>query len=331
MSVKASPARIGAFVVGAIVLLVASLVVFGSGRFFRPTQDYVTYFQGSLSGLSVGAPVTYRGIQVGTVTDIRVEMFVREMTSRIPVYFEVLPEEFTIVGQVAGTQEERIRALIDAGLRAQLVSQSLVTGQLAIELDTHPGTPVNLVGADPAVIEIPSIPSTVQRLMGELQRLQLDQLVDSADRLISDVNALIATPEAQRLLPVLLNVAGRAEGLVETLETEIGATAAGLRSTAEAATAALDQGRGTIASLDSELSPAVTDLRALIEQLNARLPETLDRLDGTLATVDTSIRPDAAVMRDLRRALDEFANASRSVRELADTIERNPSVLIRGR
>lgn len=331
MSAKANPARIGLFVVGAVVLLVASVIVFGSGAFFRQADTYVTYFEGSLSGLRVGAPVTFRGIPIGSVTDVRVEMFPQEMQSRIPVYFNVFPEEFTVMGEVTGTREERLQALIEAGLRAQLVSQSLVTGQLAIEISMHPEAPARRVGADPSVIEIPSVPSTVQQLMGELRQLQLNQLVNSAGRLIDDVDALVSTPEARQLMPALLQLSEDARRLVDTLDSEVGLTGEHLRSTADAATAVFDRGDRTLETIEPQVVQALQDLRILAETLETAVPGLLARLDTTLDSIDASIQPDAAVIRDLRNALQQAANAARSVRELADAIERNPGILLRGR
>ena len=93
MAKQASKTLIGAFVLGAVVLIVSGLMVFGSGRFFTKTYAYVMYFEGSVKGLTVGAPVVFRGVKIGSVTDIVLLTDLKDMTVQIPVYIEVIPEE----------------------------------------------------------------------------------------------------------------------------------------------------------------------------------------------------------------------------------------------
>lgn len=331
MSVKANPTRIGFFVIGAIVLLVGCLIVFGGGKFFKRTLPFVAFFDGSMSGLNVGAPVTFRGISIGSVTEVKVQIFPDELKARIPVYFQVTPDQLEIMEAWGGTRQERIKNLIEAGLRAQLVSQSLVTGQLAIELNFQPGTPVNLIKADPSVVEIPTLPSPIQQLMGELQKVKLDQLVDSANALINKTTALVSAPEIQELAPDIAKLLTNATALLADLDADIKPMVASLRGATEGAQTLFDRGANAVAKLDAELVPAIADIRQLARELDQRLPTTLRRLDATLAAVDDSVQPDAALMKDLRATLKQFASAARSVRELADTLERDPSALIRGK
>lgn len=331
MSIKANPTRIGFFVIGAIVLLVGCLIVFGSGKFFEKTMPFVAFFEGSLSGLSVGTPVTFRGIPVGSVTDVKVQLFPKDLTTRIPVYFDVVQEDLEIMGEVTGTRQERIKKLIDVGMRAQLVSQSLVTGQLGIEISMQPGTAVKLVKGDPTVVEMPTVPSPIQQLMGELQKVKLDQLVESANALISQVATIVSAPEVQELAPEVASLIAEARTLLVDLDAEIKPTGTSLRGATDAAKMMLDQGQDTLAKIDAGLSPAIADARQLVRELDTGLPATLRRLDATLAAVDASVKPDAAVMKDIRSTLSQVANAARSLRKLADTLERDPSALIRGK
>ena len=70
MGSKISPTVIGAFVVGAIICMVAGVLLFGGGKFFTEKLPYVLFFDSSVEGLNVGAPVIFRGVQVGQVTEI---------------------------------------------------------------------------------------------------------------------------------------------------------------------------------------------------------------------------------------------------------------------
>ncbi len=140
MSAKANKSLIGAFVLGATALAVAGVVIFGSGRFFRKPHMFVMYFPGSVKGLNVGAPVMFRGVKVGQVTDMKVNFYGKELNILIPVYIELDPRTDVLVsGDVPKGQY--LKALIKKGLRAQLQMQSFITGQLLIDLDFHPGKP----------------------------------------------------------------------------------------------------------------------------------------------------------------------------------------------
>ena len=86
MGRKANPVMIGAFVVGAIALAVVGIVVFGSGRLFADTTPFVMYFSGSVDGLSVGSPVKFKGVEIGGVTSIQLDL---GEEARIPVWIEV--------------------------------------------------------------------------------------------------------------------------------------------------------------------------------------------------------------------------------------------------
>lgn len=344
MSAKANPTWIGAFVVGAIVLFVGSLVAFGTGKFLDTKYTFVSYFEGSLAGLAVGSPVTFRGVPIGAVTNIQAQLNVQTLTAKIPVFFEVSPGSFTLEGTGAAPDEsaeavyERARKLIDKGLRAELVSQSLVTGKLAIQLNFQPGTKVRLVGAPPGVVEIPTVPSAVQMLFGELQGLDLNQLVKASTKLVKDLDAVLASKDAKEIAPELKALIEDARVFMATLDIEMVPTLQSVRGAANSAEAAFDVTKTTLANVDRQLQPAIVDARRLVRQLEAQVPKSLARLDSALATaqqaldgVDNAIRSDSATMKDLRRALVEFAAASRAVRNLADELERNPSVIIRGK
>src|SRR6478609_6690502 len=136
MSTRANPKLIGGFVLGAIALVIIGLLAFGSGQYFAPKGKAVLYFAGSLAGLDVGSPVTFRGVKVGTVNKIVIQYDIRQQKLRIPVYIELDPAKFQIVsGARSGVN---IKELVQRGLRARLQIQSLVTGQTSVDFDFYP-------------------------------------------------------------------------------------------------------------------------------------------------------------------------------------------------
>jgi len=164
MSKKANKTLIGAFVVGAVILLIMSLIVFSSGKLFHRKNKYVLFFEGSIKGLAIGAPVTFKGVKIGEVKDIRL---VYDPTSRfafIPVIIETQPD--LIKGTPTKRSRDNFAFLVENGLRAQLDMQSLLTGQLVVALDFFPDKPARLLGLIKEYPEIPTVPS----LLGELQK-----------------------------------------------------------------------------------------------------------------------------------------------------------------
>ena len=122
------------------------------------------FFSESLAGLDVGSPVTFHGVRIGSVQSIAVRFSPDTMTARIPVFLELERNKVILEGKKLNRSEPDFEQLIRAGLRAQVVLQSFVTGQLRVDLDFLPGTPAQLVGAAPGVPEIPAVPSDLGQL-----------------------------------------------------------------------------------------------------------------------------------------------------------------------
>ena len=141
MAKPVSKTLIGAFVLGAIALTFSGIVFLGSGALFRDIQEVVMFFDGSVGGLQVGAPVTFRGVAIGEVSKIQIVYEAAKQEFRIPVAAELYPDR--IQRMAATPSKTSLQGLIDRGLRAQLQMQSLITGQLSIQLDFYPDTPSN--------------------------------------------------------------------------------------------------------------------------------------------------------------------------------------------
>src|SRR5262244_2292317 len=140
MSTRANPTVIGAFVVGAVALLLAALVVWGGTGLFRKKLDYVLFFDAAVTGLTKGAPVLARGVKVGEVTDVQLRWGQKGV---VGVYVTLEPRSLKGIAE-GGPREAVERAVKDDGLRAQLRMQSFVTGVLYVSLDHRPDTPIVL-------------------------------------------------------------------------------------------------------------------------------------------------------------------------------------------
>jgi paraquat-inducible protein B len=314
MKQRVSPTLIGAFVVGALLLAVMAVVLIGSGRYFHRTYTFVLYFPGSVNGLRVGAPVKFRGVEIGSVQDIRLQLKRDQSVFRIPVIIGIDPEKITSLGgseTILNSPAEYQRA-IEAGLRGQLQTESFVTGVLFVALEYFPGSPATLVQQSASrkfrYREIPTEPSSTEKarmavteVLTKLAASDLGGLVDSARQTISDLHQLVGSPDLKLTIRSLGDVAGRlgeAAGSVSHLAT----------------------------GLDSNVSGLTQDLR----QTSVKATAVMDQAGKVLQHTDASIN-DSPLMYELTRTLQEVSAAARSVRLLTGYMERNPSAMIFGR
>lgn len=188
---------IGAFIFIGILLLTAMLLMFFGHKLFSSEKDMqVMYFEGSVKGLNVGSPVMLRGVQVGRVERMEMIADVNTYNFVISVYTSIDPTKFSIVG-ASSTKERSVRdqrrflkALVTRGLCAQLVTQSVVTGQSMIALDIQPNAKASARGVvkDNNIIEIPTIPSAMDELTKRLQDLPLQDIATQFNLLLVNLN-----------------------------------------------------------------------------------------------------------------------------------------------
>lgn len=329
MNKKISPTLIGAFVVGALALIVIAVIVFGSGRLFKQTREFVLYFENSVNGLRVGAPVKFKGVEIGSVKNIVLQLEKGTQVARIPVIIEIDLEKLTsrgASGTIAEDPKEFSMALTELGLRGQLLMESLVTGLLYVGLDFFPGTPVKLVqqpGGQHKYPEIPTTPTDLEQakdalsqVMAKLEKIDFKGLVNSLAATVDGVNKLVNAPEIQTSL----------KSLAQTMP-KIDEALAGVRKL----TTTLDSSVTTLAgSLEQTLDTA--------RQAMQRVEITLKQTDGTLKEAEAamiSIRgvtdADSPTFYELQRSLREVSAAARSLRLLSNFIERNPRALVFGK
>lgn len=332
MGKKANPAVIGGFVVGAVALLVVGVLVFGSGQFWTVKVPWVSYFPGSVKGLQIGAPVSFRGVKVGQVTDIRVTLDTRDDTVRIPVHWEIEPDRVTTIGMSEAEMAEAkmkgkgerpyMNFLIKRGLRATLELQSFVTGQQFIQLDFYPDTPVTLVGVETDVPEFPTTESGIAQLTKKFEDLPLTDIADSAVALLQHLNQLVTSPEIKELIRSGTTTLTQFQKLAREFNEQI-----------------LPPTSRLIANLDSQVTPAARDaltevstlMRNLDREVTPAAHDTLKEAEATLAAYKSLVAENSQVRYALVKLLSEGALAARSLRVLADYLERHPEALLAGK
>ena len=338
MSKQANPKVIGFFVLGAIVLVVAALLIFGSGKYFKETLTFVMYFDGSVTGLDEGAPVRLRGVKIGTVTEIDAIYDPESDELQIPVYIEV------IQGAVKSKTERKedrertkrdIQRLIkEQGLRAQLVLQSLVTGKLYIEIKFKPETPINYVEDEGEYIQIPTLPSAVQEIRRTVRKaarkladLPLDKIAERALHLIEGVDNKVNAPEVDETLAALQHAVKSFDQLAQELRDHVGPLLASATGTLEDTRLTLKDARHLMRNVDSQVDPVSKDLKKTM----ASARKALASAQRTLESVDNFVGDKSPLRYNLQTTLEQLSSAARSIRQMADYIERHPDALIYGK
>jgi paraquat-inducible protein B len=333
MSKPANKTLIGTFVVGAVVLAVVAIVLFGSGRFFKDTDEWVAFFPGSVKGLNVGSPVVFRGVQVGQVTAIKVNFDPSELSINIPVMFETDPDRFRTIGpQTISDDAELHRALISQGLRAQLQLQSLVTGQLMINMDFFPETPVKMFGVENAELgadvkpwwEIPTISTTLQDLEQALGQIDFKDITDDIKRAMDGIAKLATSPDLHESIGVLKQTLIDVQKLARNLDSKVEPLATSFDQTLVEARAGIGDAR----KLMNEQAPALV---SKIKKAAESATTALDQANVTLKSIQEIADEGTQLRYEVSSALNEIAAASRSVRVLADFIEQHPDAILRGR
>jgi paraquat-inducible protein B len=335
VSRKANPTAIGIFVLGAIALLVIGLAVFGSGKFFTKQTRVVAFFHGNIQGLNVGSAVTLRGVEVGTVTGIQLHYNVDTARLLIPVYMELDPSRLQLSEPLSAAEQathQGLKAAIAKGLHARLASQSLVTGQLLVELNFDPNEPRTMTGADPSTIEIPTAQSDIEKLKGALSRLPLDQIAAAALKLMQDGDRLVTSPDVAKMLNSLVQASDNLDQLITAVHGDLPKLISDLRETSGA-------GHDTLVSAQDAMKELRTTLTTARQQLLATdMPgttkaaiATLQQAQKTLAAANSLIATNSPQRYDIDQALRNLSAASRSLRVFADDLERRPNAVIVGK
>ena len=316
MSEKPQTVAIGAFVIGAsLILLVTLLFLLGSG--FGSKEKVVMVFDGSVKGLNIGAPMALRGVKVGEVTDI--DLILDSSKTNVIMQVEANFDAENIhrkgIADVDLTEE-----LISRGMRAQLNSQSLLTGLLYIELDFYPQSALNLVDIDSPYLQLPTVPTDLERITKKLQDIDISKLTDELESISNGVSTLIISTEFQHLPAHLTSTLDSVRELSAQMKEQLASTGPKLNTV-------LDETAQTVASANSQL-PKLT---ALVEGNLKTLNSAIAAFEQGMSGIDGLVSPDSATLYQLNLALQEMTRAGRSLQSLANTLEAQPESLIRGK
>ena len=328
MTKKANPKVIGAFAFGAVVLATIGLIVFGSGKFFEEKHEWVLFFPGSVKGLTVGAPVTLKGVQIGTVTAIKVVIDRETLKFQTPVYVEVFPDKVKDVGEFSSAEKKRIAAdpdefmklLVERGLRAKLELQSLVTGKLQVAFDMFPDTPVHYVGLDKKVPELPTIPTAMEQLAKTLENLPIKEIVEDARKTMAAIEKLATSPELTEAVTALNRSLQDLGKLARNLDRRVGPLTTSIEET-------MKDTQKLVQNVNTQVEPTFTQLQETLKTAQA----SVKNAEVALASISDVVDPDSTLMYELTRTLQQLKVMADSINSLAGYLQRQPDALIRGK
>lgn len=223
-------------------------------------------------------------------------------------------------GSLLDSQQQAVELLIQHGLRASLQMQSFVTGLMYVNLDFHPNTPIKRLGLDPTSIELPTVPSgteqmlaTVQQTLAELGKLPLEAVITELLGVFKRANALLDGPGLKQGLESLDEVTTAATHLLRNADSQVASLGTKASGAAEAARGTLGQTQKSLSTLTDAAAPA------------------LKQGEKAMVSVSGLAAPNSLTLTDLAHTLKALEDAARSIRSLADMLERNPEALLRGK
>ncbi len=323
---KRNALLIGAFVIVALVMAVIGALWLSGNNLFKKQQEAMIFYKGNASGLYVGAPVTFRGVAIGQVESIGIEVDRETLKALMPVRIRLQPSALRFNGAKDDTSFD-LPALVQRGLRARLVAQSFVTGQKSIELDFVPDTPATLVG-DSSRPEIPALPERFGALIDQVADLPLRETVqevrDTVKELRDTLVSVQHTLDGSR--KVLTDVSG-----------QIAQAGAASRDTLKAASDAIRQVQiNSAVTLDSVSKLADATRQTVL----AAQPDLQRTLAGTREAAESArlamtrvaelTAPDASLRGDLDAAMRDLSQAARGLRDWSELLEEKPNAVIFG-
>ena len=326
MSQKTNPTVIGAFVLIGIGIAMAAGLILSSGRLFKETIPYVMVFDGNVAGLLPGAPVQYRGVTIGSVKEIKLVVNREKAQANVPVIVELDPALVTFIGDP--THDDGMDQAIQDGLRAQLESQSLVTGLMKIMLVDRPDVPIynrNISYID--LPEIPTSPTVGESLINELKALPLADIVTETHSTMQNLNKLSATLAEEEQVRAMKEILTALRDLSTTLNEELPGISKELIATSQATRRILVELEPVSESMSKELP---TMLAGLDENLSGFL-ELQNNLNKTLGEIQLLLNRNSTSRYQLTDSLAKFTELAVQAADFLDYLERHPESLITGK
>jgi len=322
---RPSATLIGAFVLGGIALIVAAVLFFGGGSIAEKRLPMVSFFHGSVAGLRVGAPVTFRGVRIGEVKSMGIRLNPETGSYIIQVNMELLTGTVRMYGgSLPSADEKLIPGLVERGLTAQLVQESFVTKLLDVDLEFRPGAKGTRSGERTSAPEVPTVPSDWENFTKKFEEVDIAKVLAAVEQTFGSVNAILNSPQVKQTIDELPQLAGALHHTLNTIDHEVASVSG--------------TGRQAITSSAADLHQTLASVQTFTADLDREAVSTLATVRGTFKSANTTIEgtnalldPRGRTVIQIQRAIDDLAVASARLRNFSERIDRDPTVLVRGR
>ena len=339
MSKPINPIAIGSFTVGALLLLIIGIFIFGGGQLLNTDKvRFVVFFDSSLNGLDIGAPVKIQGVKIGEVTEIALEIDQKSGKLYKPVVIEI--DRNSLAGPGGGafpkaySHAERLAnrdRLVAAGFRARLEMQSLLTGLLYIDLNLYPDKPPVFVKMDyKGIIEIPGVPTTADELKNtyeevarKLRALPLDEIIQDFAESLKEIKNLLASDDTKKSRAALTKTLEGMDKTVSTLNRNLEPMLKDTTQAIQNTNLLMQDSRAMVRDVHQDIKPVLASADKTLTAATAALNSAQD----SMAKVGDAIGTESA----LNETLESLRDASRSIKDLTDYLERHPESLISGK
>ena len=338
MSKPVNPYTIGSFLVGSLALLISAILIFGGGQFLKKKTEFVIFFDSALNGLNVGAPVKLQGVQIGTVKEISLEIDQKAIGITKPVVIEIDPGVIKDssgqplhAAMTLNERRENAKRLIDAGLKAQLQTQSLLTGLLFVEVDFHHDKPLKLRGLNYKDLpELPAIPTTADQLkntademLAKFRQLPIEDIVKDLAATLKEIRDIATSDDLKKNRAALTKTLNETEILVANLNRDLAPLLNNMNGT-------MTDTRIMVKDFTRDLRPVLISTEKALNHATTALNTAtgvLKESKHTLGSVDALTAPDAP----LWQSLEALRDAAQSTKDLTDYLERHPDSIIYGK
>ena len=338
MSIKANSTRIGAFVVMSFLLLVAGIVIFGGGNLFGRKNTAIVYFEGSLQGLNVGAPVAYRGITIGAIKEIRLDVDAATYQITVPVLISLTPDK--IVKMEGKDSKEKsydintfLKIMVDRGLRATLKSQSLLTGKLYIDLAILEDTEAVYQDKDGKYLEIPTVPSEMQQMARAMQSLDFTELatkfsntMTALENMSTSLEQALGSEASKENLAIFFASLDRFHSILAKFDDNLLPLMAKLEVSLDKVSLLTDNTSSMIGRIDGQVDPFFVTMNSTMRDMGTTMLTTEALMAGLLQSTGV----DSPLYYQLTDSINEMGKAAKSIRAFTEYLDRNPQMLIFG-
>ncbi len=338
MSIKANPTVVGAFVIGAIFLTVISILVLGSGRFFKNDMRLMAVFPGSVKGLHIGSPVLFRGVNIGSVVDIKLYHDKHTHLSMVPVYIDLKQEVLELMNHGASdsllTEEQALSfmgVMIKSGLHARLTLENLVSGRQLVEFELDHDIHIKLTGIDKRYLEVPTVESDFDKLQNFFKTIPLEKLTKSLIVTITEVNELFANKEGIEVLHHLKTTLDESSQLLKNLNEQVIPLSVSAQSRLLEVQLLLQNTDVQLTQTLKELIHLSTNVNNRLTQLTLSATQTFKKGETTLDNMNTLVDKKSTVRHELEISLKELSRAAKSMRIFTEYLERHPEAIIKGK